>query len=103
MSTQNDSIFPLVNRRTPILERIQGRLDNGDKAGVEDVGYKLGRELGAISQMDDDIVAQETVLALRDSMVSGMAEELDMDKEEVSIEDIEEVLSAVEQSEEDAE
>lgn len=74
-----DRIFPLTDRRTPILDRIRG---NGEEASStpEAVGKKVGR---FFKNDDDEIEAEELARAVGEFR-KGLANELEVEPERIT-------------------
>lgn len=75
---ERSGIFPLVDRRTPILDRIR----NG--RGSSDVGTKLGNEIGNAVISDDEEQVKKGARQLEKSIRQGIAESLGVDVTDVS-------------------
>lgn len=75
---ERNSIFPLVDRRTPVLDRIR----NGRKSS--DVGTKLGNEIGNAVISDDEEEVKKNARQLEKSIRQGIADSLGVDVTDVS-------------------
>lgn len=82
-----DNIFPLLDRQAPLLSKLR---DAESEESFEDLGERLGKEIGAISRMDmsteeEDAAHQEVV----EGMVRGISSSTGLDVDDVNFEFVE--------------
>lgn len=75
----DDKIFPLVDRRAPLLDRIRG---DGEKASS--VSEELGRRVGKFFKNDDEDIEAEELARSAEDFRRGLADELDVDEERIT-------------------
>lgn len=77
----SDSILPVIDRRAPLLERIRG--EDGEES-FEDLGNRLGKEVGSIALMDTETdeleQAKEDVTT---GIITGIASSTGLEEDEV--------------------
>jgi len=75
----DESIFPLVDRRAPILERVRG-----DKEGENTPEKLIGQRVGKFYKNDDEQVEAEELAKAAAEFRDGLAEELNAEPEDIS-------------------
>lgn len=82
-----DRIFPLVDRRTPLLDRLQ-------KGGSSKFTDQAAKELIAVRESDEQD-AVELMETFSDNFKESLADEMGVDKEDINPELVEEFMSFV--------
>jgi hypothetical protein len=83
MAQSEENVFPIIDRRTPVLDRIRKRRNS------EGLAESLGREIGQSIMEDDEMLLQRKRTEAVEGFRRGLAEELG-----VSTDDINEDASA---------
>lgn len=87
-----DKIFPLVDRRAPVLERIRSRNGEQDKTELAKFGETLGKEMVALSKLEPE-EKEEVLEEMVDGVVQGIVNATGVDADEVNRESIKQTLS----------
>lgn len=79
MQPSDDTIFPLVERETPILDRIRGRNDDSGTVS-NDIGKLIGE---AALEEDDDFILEQREM-FEEKVTSSLAETMGVGEEDIS-------------------
>lgn len=82
MDSETDDIFPIVDRSTPILDRVREGKVNG-KTHSSELGNLLGEQIGAVAKSDEDEMVQESLSRVASEAIPSVADKLGVSKEEV--------------------
>lgn len=74
-----DRIFPLTDRRAPILDRIRG---DGEEASSSPKA--IGKKVGKFFKNDDDEIEAEELARAVGEFREGLADELDVEPERIT-------------------
>jgi hypothetical protein len=101
MSSETNKIFPIFDRRAPVIERIRGDKEAGqDGEEIQEFGRKLGKEIVMISRLNED--ERQEVLSLIDSgLVEGIADALGEDVTDLDITNAESIVDSLDVDMED--
>lgn len=89
MGSEEDAIFPLLDRRAPVLERVRGGEDKTD------VASEIGKAIGESVKSDDDEQLEDAFDKLNDGVTSSLAEELGVSEDEIDESFVSEISSAI--------
>lgn len=82
MDSETDNIFPLVDRQTPLLDRVRDGEVNG-KTHSSELGNLLGEQIAAVAKSDDEDQVQQSLSRVSSETVQAIADKLEVDEERV--------------------
>lgn len=89
MSNSADPIFPLINRRAPLLDRFRDDTDSNR------LSNKLASAIGEFVKSDDEEVIEESAQQLKENLASDLANSLGVSVEDIDTDYIEDLVSQI--------
>lgn len=91
MDSETDSIFPILDRPTPLADRARDRVDNGDTPAKDEkvVGEVVGKKMAQIAQSDDEDEIDEILSDISSAASNAVSRELDVDEDQLDLDLIE--------------
>lgn len=83
MSNEED-VFPILDRRTPVIERIREARNNDPEESLESKAEDIGEIIAGIDEVQDEETLDKVEDALKRGVKRGIVEESEYDSEEVS-------------------
>ena len=83
MSNEED-VFPILDRRTPVIERIREARNNDPEESLESKAEDIGEIIAGIDEVQDEETLDKVEDALKRGVKRGIVEESKYDSEEVS-------------------
>ena len=83
MSNEED-VFPILDRRTPVIERIREARNNDPEESLESKAEDIGEIIAGIDEVQDEETLDKVEDALKRGVKRGIVEESEYGSEEVS-------------------
>lgn len=87
MPEDNERILPLVDRPTPLMDRVRGESEEGE------LGFQMGKAVADFAQNDNPELKAEEVERLSQQFVDGLSSSLGAEPEEVREQPIDDFMS----------
>ena len=99
----DDSTFPLVDRRTPVIDRIKGDDSSGPirekiggmREGSEENASELAEAVVESMSYEDQDPKEDFAIEFTDSFAKALSEQLDVDGDELDQEYLREVMAVI--------